>query len=246
MHHKESAIIMLNIKTVKNSLSTEPEKNGYCFRSSCSQTLKLNKLPKEMAAYNSTFTEADFAGMLNVFFTIVIKHLAEGKNVEFPIGTLRPTATGTCSNIQDGFEPGTGNNRLNIAFAANEDAMIYLRQNLKYKRIPPDSTGEVHIYRVTSLKDDASESSRLELSAGKVFRLHGRNLSFNLEDEQQGVFLENETSQLRVTSYIRRGTNIIDIAVPSELAAGKYSISVVTKPGTIYFTGTTESMLTVS
>ena len=137
-----------------------------------------------MAAYNSTFTEADFAGMLNVFFTIVIKHLAEGK--------------------------------------------------------------EVHIYRVTSLKDDASESSSLELSAGKVFRLHGRNLSFNLEDEQQGVFLENETSQLRVASYIRRGTNIIDIAVPSELTAGKYSISVVTKPGTIYFTGTTESMITVS
>ena len=55
---------MLNIKTVKNLLITDESKDGFCFRSSCSQTLKTSQLATEMADGNYSVTEADYLGML--------------------------------------------------------------------------------------------------------------------------------------------------------------------------------------
>ena len=46
--------------------------------------------------------------------------------------------------------------------------------------------------RLCSLQDNAKESPELSLVAGKTLRLHGKNLSFDLDDVAQGVFLENE------------------------------------------------------
>ena len=83
---------MLNIKTVKNLLITDESKDGFCFRSSCSQSLSQKKLASEMADWNSSFTEADYLGMLSVMETIVTKYLAKGYNVTLPFGTLRANA----------------------------------------------------------------------------------------------------------------------------------------------------------
>ena len=66
-------------------------------------------------------------------------------------------------------------------------------------------------------------------------RIRGRNLSFNYEDENQGVFLENETGLTKIQVFTRAGTNVIDLPIPSELAAGEYTVSVVTKPGSFYY-----------
>lgn len=237
---------MLNIKTIKNSLVTDESKDGFCFRSSCSQTLKTGKLAKEMADWNSSFTEADYLGMLSVMETIVSKYLAKGYTVELPIGTLRVNATGTCGNIQDGFTPGTGNHTLGFLFNANDSIAKTVKDNLEYKQIPPDSTGEARVYRVTSLQNDASESSLLNVAGGKTLRLHGRNLQFDIEDTAQGVFLENEAGITRLESYSRRGSNIVDTIIPSTLNAGSYSISIVTKPGNKYFTANIDSEITVA
>ena len=71
-------------------------------------------------------------------------------------------------------------------------------------------------------------------------------ISFNMEDAEQGVFLENENGLSRMENYARRGTNIVDFTVPASLAAGSYSISIVTKPGNKYFTANIDSEITVA
>ena len=60
------------------------------------------------------------------------------------------------------------------------------------------------------------------------------------------MFLENETGPVRMETYNRRGSNIVDIVVPSSLSAGSYSISVVTKPGSTYFTANIDSEIMVA
>ncbi|MBP3742941.1 MAG: DUF4469 domain-containing protein [Treponema sp.] len=237
---------MLNIKTVKNVLVTDETKDGFCFRSSCSQSLSQKKLASEMADWNSSFTEADYLGMLSVMENIVVKYLAKGYSVELPFGTLRANATGTCANIQDGFTLGNGNHTLGFLFNANDQTVKDVRSKLEYKQLPPDITGEAKLYRITSLNDDASESSNLSFTAGKTLRLHGRNLTFDITDENQGVFLENENGIIRIAVYNRRGTNVVDTPVPGELAAGNYSVSIVTKPGNTYFTANIDSEVTVA
>ena len=237
---------MLNIKTIKNVLVTDESKDGFCFRSSCSQSLSQKKLASEMADWNSSFTEADYLGMLSVMENIVVKYLAKGYSVELPFGTLRANATGTCANIQDGFTLGTGNHTLGFLFNASEATTASVKAKLEYKQVPPDITGEAKLYRVTALNDDASESTNLSVSKGKTLRLHGRNLTFDITDENQGVFLENESGLTRLSVYNRRGTNVVDSPVPSELAAGSYSVSIVTKPGNTYFTANIDSVVTVA
>lgn len=121
-------------------------------------------------------------------------------------------------------------------FTASTAAFSEIKSKLEYRQIPPDVSGEAKIYRVTALQSDASESNVLSTVTGKTIRLHGRNLSFDIADNAQGVFLENETGLVRIENYNRRGSNIVDIVVPSNLGAESYSISIVTKPGNTYFT----------
>lgn len=121
-----------------------------------------------------------------------------------------------------------------------------MRSKLEYKQLPPDSTGEAKIYRITTLNSDASESSSLSVTVGKTLRIHGRNLSFDITDENQGMFLENESGLTRLSVYNRRGTNVIDVPVPADLASGSYSVSIVTKPGNTYFTANIDSEVTVA
>ena len=198
-----------------------------------------------MADWNSSFTEADYLGMLSVMNSIVTKYLAKGYSVELPFGTLRANATGTCGNIQDGFTLGIGNNTLGILFNANAETLKNVKSNLEYRQVPPDSTGEAKLYRVTVLNDDASESSNLTVTKGKTLRLHGRNLSFDITDPEQGMFLENENGLIRITTYNRRGTNVVDAPVPAILP-GNYNVSISTKPGSSYFRATLDSVITIN
>ena len=237
---------MLNIKTIRNVLVTDETKDGFCFRSSCSQSLSQKKLASEMADWNSSFTEADYLGMLSVMENIVVKYLAKGYSVELPFGTLRANATGTCASIQDGFTLGNVNHTLGFLFNASDETTANVKAKLEYKQLPPDITGEAKLYRVTALNDDASETPNLSVSKGKTLRLHGRNLTFDITDENQGVLLENESGLTRLSVYNRRGTNVVDSPVPSELAAGSYSVSIVTKPGSTYFTANIDSVVTVA
>lgn len=237
---------MLEIKTVKNSFITDPTKDGFCFRSNCSQTLTEKELAKEIAGYNSSFTEADAAGMLNILDIIVKKYCAKGYNIAFPFGTLRANAAGTCASVQESFSPGSTNNQVTYSFTASPEMAVYVNANLEYKQIKPDSSSEAKLYRLTSLLDDASESTELILRAGKILRLHGRNLSFDISDIQQGIFLENESGSVRIKSYSRRGSNIADMIVPATLAAGSYSVRIVTKPSVSYFTATIDSAVEIT
>ena len=207
---------------------------------------QLVELAKEMASYNSSFTEADMVGMLSVLGTVMTNKLAEGYSVEFPIGEVYPTVSGTCSGIQDSFVLGHKNHQLTIGFTANNATKQAVSVQLKYKQLAPDATNEARLYRLCSLQDNAKESPELSLVAGKTLRLHGKNLSFDLDDVAQGVFLENEDGKKRMTKFTRAGTNIIDVTIPADISAGDYSVFVVTKPGTNYFTASIGSIVTVA
>lgn len=239
---------MLTITTMRNHLAGGAgEADRYCFRSGCTQRLGLEQLATEMTDYNSSFTKADNLGMLSVLDTVVVKYLAKGYSVELPFGTLRAGVAGTCRNINDGFVLGAGNNRLGILFSASGSAERRVGESLEYRQLPPDAKGGAQIHRLAVLNEDASESGDLSVSAGKVLRLHGRNLSFDITDGEQGVFLipEDGGGRIRVGSYVRRGSNIVDAPVPEGLAPGRYRAGIVTRPDKSYFKAEIDSKMTV-
>ncbi len=237
---------MLEIKTIRNTLITDEKKDGFCFRSGCNQTLTESELVSEMAGYNASFTEADYKGMLAVLKEVSVKYLAKGYNVEYPFGTLRPSATGTCSKVSDSFTLNSGNNKLSFLFAIAPQAQEEILRNLEYKQVAPDLSGTAKIYRICTLNADASENDALDVSPMSVLRIVGRNLSFDFSDEKQGVFLEGENEKLRISQFHRAGSNIVDAIIPKEAAAGDYNAKIVTKPGNSYFTDVSTERLSVN
>lgn len=242
---------MLSIKTMRNYLSSDAE-NAYCFRSNCTQTLSDSELAGEMADYNSTFTEADFTGMLSVLNTVIIKFLAKGYCVELPFCSIRPTATGTCSSIQGSFSPGSGNNQINYILSMTSAARSEIYSKLEYKQITPESSGDAKIYSVLAILEDASESSVLSVSAGSILRIRGKNLSFDFSDSRQGITLygtdsEGNAVEAKVTKYVRSGSNVLDFLLPSDIVSGSYTLSLTTKPGVNRYSDTScDSVITVS
>lgn len=237
---------MLKIKTVKNHLSTDEKKDGFCFRSTPSENLDEKALVKEMVAYNSSFTAADILGMFSVLETVVMKNLAKGNCVQLPFGSLRANATGTCASVSESFTAGSGNHQIGFLFSATAEARQQLESNLVYEQILPDSTQEGKIYRICTLDDDAKEIPLETVSQNGKIRLHGRNLSFDSSDKDQGVFIENESGKTRVTSFDRKGSAILDFRLPSSVVAGDYSLFVVTKPGKSYCTITANDVVKVA
>lgn len=176
---------MLKIKTVKNHLSTDEKKDGFCFRSTPSENLDEKALVKEMVAYNSSFTAADILGMFSVLETVVMKNLAKGNCVQLPFGSLRANATGTCASVSESFTAGSGNHQIGFLFSATAEARQQLESTLVYEQVLPDSTQEGKIYRICTLDDDAKEIPLETVSQNGKIRLHGRNLSFDSSDKDQ-------------------------------------------------------------
>lgn len=237
---------MLKIKTIKNHLSTDAQKDGYCFRSTPAEILNEKALVKEMVSYNSSFTEADILGMFTVLDSVVVKNIAKGNCIQFSFGSLRANATGTCASVSDSFTAGSGNHQIGFLFNASEDMKTQVESSLEYEQVLPDSTQEGKIYRLCTLDDDAKEIPIASLSANGKIRLHGRNLAFDSADIEQGVFMENESGKTRITSFDRKGSAIVDFRLPSSVPAGEYSLFMVTKPGKTYCTITSPGTFKVA
>ncbi len=233
---------MLEVATQKIGLAD----TGYCFRSTNPVVLTEDDFVKEMVNYNSTLTEVDARASMTMFGTLFKKHVARGDRVVLPFGTFRTVANGTCENADDVFKAGVGNNKISVVFEINMDTLAEIRKEAKYKIVASDPVSDVKISELIVSSSDGGKADKAEVKAGRPIRLRGRYMSFDLNDETQGVFLETESSKVRITDYYHRGRELIDFFVPEEMEAGEYTVSVVTKPRkNCYTTGVAPVKLTV-
>lgn len=240
---------MLNIKTIKNSLVKDSLNTApYCFHSISSETLRSSELASEMADYNSSFTAADCNGILSILDTVVRKNLKKGNTVQLPFCTIRPTASGTCDDIQDGFVPGTKNHKIGFKLSMDKNVKSDIITGLSYKQVSPDLSSDPHLYNLCKILDDASESTDLRVTVNQSLLLKGRNLSFEISDEKQGVFLTSDSNKtIRITRYTHTGTNKIIFIIPESLTAGTYTLSLTNKPGVSrYSTASIDSKITLT
>ncbi|MBQ3691719.1 MAG: DUF4469 domain-containing protein [Clostridia bacterium] len=223
---------MVQIYSYLNNLTASEEKDKYCFRSVVDQTLDSEQLIKEIINYNSTITEADARAVLSVLNTKVKYFVNLGYKVELPFGYIYNKANGTVARVNDGFVPGTGNHRISTVFRFKDDAAYEMTKNASYKNA---GSGYVILPQITelySIKNNGKEDESLSFAAGSILRIMGKNISFNIEDALQGVFLiDGEHHETRIESYNRIGTNVVEAYIPA-VSAGSYEVKIVTKPGT--------------
>ena len=233
---------MLEVSTQKNNFGT-----GCCFRSYNTETLTQNEFTAEMSEYNSTLTEADAQAAMNVLGRLFTKHVARGDRVELPFGTFHTVASGTCSTAEDFFKAGTGDNKIEVTFEIDGDVLAEIRKNARYKITSAEPVSDAKITEIIVTGKNGKKSEELKTTAGRPVRLKGHYLTFDIDDEKQGVFISDGVTESRIDDYYHRGTECIDFFVPSSLGAGEYQIKVVTKPRKdVYTPALATSMLTIT
>ncbi len=222
---------MVQIYSYLNNLTTSGEKDKYCFRSVVDQTLDSEQLIKEIINYNSTITEADARAVLSVLSDKVKHFVNLGYKVELPFGYIYNKANGTVAKLNDGFVPGSGNHRISTVFRFKSDAAYEMTKNASYKNAGSGFVTLPLITELYSIKNNGKESEVLSFAAGAMLHISGKNISFDLEDELQGVFLiDAEHHETRIESFNRIGTNVVETYIPA-VNAGSYEVKIVTKPG---------------
>ena len=66
---------------------------------------------------------------------------------------------------------------------------------------------------------NGKKSEELKMVAGRPVCIKGHYLTFDIDDEKQGVFISDGAKEIRDDDYYHRGTEYIDFFVPSPLAA---------------------------
>lgn len=223
---------MINIKTVPNN--TGRSKSGFCFQSIADTEAGIEEIVKEMVGYNSTLTEADTRAALAVLDTAVKRLLQEGCKVRLPWVDLQLAAHGTAESVSVKFQNNKGDNRFVLKAAVNKKFEAEVGVKVSYNTKSSESAMNPAIYSVFAITDTAEYSSELLLRRGTCFRIHGKNLGFDFEDEKQGVFLtlkSDRTKSVRISRFIRRTQRTIDAVVPQGIESGTYKLSFVKKNG---------------
>lgn len=224
---------MIQIFTYQNPLKVSDGKNKYCFRSVVDQTLDSEQLIKEIVSYNSTITEADVRAVLAILDDKVKHFVNLGYKVELPFGYMFNKANGTVAKLNDGFVEGTLNHRITTAFRFKDDAAEEMTKNAAYKMAGSGYVQKPEIKEIYSVLANGKESEKVEFAKGSMIRIKGKNVSFDTEDSNQGIFLvATDKTETRISNYNRIGISIMESYVPSDIADGIYEVKLVTKPGT--------------
>lgn len=223
---------MIQVYTYQNSLKTIEGKDKYCFRSVVDQILDNEQLIKEIISYNSTITEADVRAVLSVLNDRVKHFVNLGYKVELPFGWMFNKANGTVSKLNDGFVPGSSNHRITPVFRFKEDVSDEMVKNAAYKLAGSGFVQYPIIKALCSILPNGKENDVLDFNSGSIIKIKGKYVSFDTDDDLQGVFLiSSDKTETRITNYNRIGSCIIDAYVPKDIAAGDYEVKLVTKPG---------------
>lgn len=225
---------MIEVRTVRNN--TRKDTESFCFSVAAEGVAGRNEIINRMVQYNSTLTEADAAAALAVMEQVVNDMLKEGYKVKLPWVALCLAARGTAESESTAFINGKNDNRFELRASANRKTEEKLSAQALYKSKTEGTVMRPQISLITHITENAKESVELKAKAGEVIRIHGDYLSFDADDEKQGVFLAPNRGEkdgaIRAKQYIRRTRRTIDIAVPQGIAAGEYTVIVATKQKT--------------
>ena len=154
--------------------------------------------------------------------------------MRLPWVDLQLAAHGTAESISEKFYNKRGDNRFVLKALVNKKFEAKAVEKVFYKTKSSVAEMDPSIFQVFSITKDASYSGERVVKPGMCFRIYGKNLGFDFEDEKQGVFLAlkgDRKKAVRITSFIRRTQRTIDAILPQDMEKGVYTVSFVKKNG---------------
>ena len=210
----------LVVVSQKNHLPTSA--NSFFVHTAWSDTIEYDSLVDIMASGRTTLTKPDIAGCLELLTEEVMKLVADGKYVKFPLGSFYLCAAGKLDSADQAFTPqdSSSEHALRLHFRADRSietqllAMARVERGASFDRSAPLIKGAVSVRSETDMR----------ALPGDFLRVSGERLKFDKSQDNTGLFFVNG-HETRAIQYASITPPLVIAQVPPELVAGEYQLA---------------------
>lgn len=212
------------------------------------QVMSEDDIIELMMLNGSPFSKADTQAVIERYYDIINVAASNGWQVVTRNARYGFTIKGVFDSPQDQFDPSRHQIVAHVApgsdFKQAVDRGVTVEKEANYKKRP-----ELDVY--VNLYNGSPDT---ELSPSHTARIFGNHLRFDLDDEEQGLFIVpidengiiNNSEAVRVEEFTRITPKELTFRVPDNLTSGSYKLEVRAKYGKSGLrTGELEEVLTV-
>ena len=175
----------------------------------------------EMIKRGSSLTAADIAAYQKLEAEVYADIIANGGNVNTPLINTSFSITGVFTNQTDSFDKSRHAIKLNV------NAGSALREAASKATVQKVETASTDPY-ITGVTDKVTGDSAT-IKAGSVMEVTGSRLKFDAADGEQGVFAITSADEIRCATVIENKPARLLVLLPSDIAAGEFSVEVRTR-----------------
>ena len=208
---------------VDNKLTPDPD--DYTARTQDVRTITNDVIIARMTGRSLTLTDTEVKSVFNEFEHLLIELLEEGCAINTPFLKISPSIVGVFSNADDVFDPARHAVRLNASLGSSIviDQRKMKLQKEKLSLVQPE---------ILSVKDYQTLQMNEVIKRGGTVEITGSDLKIYPEDLEQGVFIGNQGSEVRVTTYMMNKPSILIFQVPQNVPGGEVYVRVKNKANT--------------
>ena len=229
---------------MKYSLQKNPllkEGDGFMARVIPQGVKSVDDLIIDMREYHSTVTDADTKAVLEIFFNVVSRNVANGYFVNLPIANFRPSVTGNFTALTDSIDRNRHTVGASISTGTLLNQAMASAQFLKVNGSVPSPT-------LIEFTDCTTQLTNSKATPNSVATIIGSELKFDPKNDEEGLFfVPSQTgSEVKVQTFASISANKIVFNIPA-LQPGSYAV-VVRKGycnGKVIRSGSLDTLITV-
>ncbi|MBK7058170.1 MAG: DUF4469 domain-containing protein [Leptospiraceae bacterium] len=203
---------MVKFQVVKNKLGTEG-KAPYLPRTLLEGSLDIRNVIKALA-YGSTATPPDVLAVLENLERVCIENLSQGRSVNLGFCILRPKVKGVFQNPEEAFSE----DKHSVEVSIVPSQMFVKRVAIEAKTV---RVAQGKILPLVISVENISSGAVDTLSSGDLVAIRGENLKFNKAELNQGVFLEKNGAEIRVSEYSQVTSKLVSFKTPNGIVIGE-------------------------
>jgi hypothetical protein len=214
---REEIQMPINYYLRENKLTQE--EGDYMANVRSSRQVDLEDVIKRMGERGSTVTKADILSVMEDFEGALESLLAEGANVTTPFANFSTSIRGVFDGATDSFDP--SRHQITLIVHPGKNVRAYFKQNVSPQKEEKADKGP----NLIDFVDNNSGEHNSILTPGGLGTLIGNRLSYDPEDQNQGVFfIAEDGAETQVAIIGQNKPSMLVFIIPETLSSGDYFI----------------------
>ena len=210
----------MKFSLIKNNLHKSKDDQDYVACTRVYRRLSVEHLIKRLS-YSSTFTDADIHGVLKGMEKELVEIISLGYSIDLGFFSLGFNVKGRFNSADEGFRK--DRHWINVTARVKKSFIQAVNNAAKPQKI------HCRIANPCPLLFQKISGNKIisEFQPGNLVRIFGKNLAFDVDDTDIGVFLHTENEKyIRINEYAKSGINTILLKIPDQIQPGIYNVEI--------------------